>query len=125
MNMENKKTMMIEVPVRWLEVVTDPDTLEEIKTRRIIYGDDEESSAAQNVRFTYDYMTLDLGDIKLFHRYDDAHFILKTYDGDSYCVHLPYEGFKDMYQDMLGINITQLRPMPSITIEDEDDISSN
>jgi hypothetical protein len=108
--------MKVEIPVRWAETVTDPDALEEIKTRRIIYGD-EEAETTSNTTYSYDFMVIDMDDVKLFHRYDDEHFILKLHDGEAYCVHLGYEGFKEVYEDMMNTRIVSLRPMPTLSLD--------
>lgn len=110
--------MKIEIPIRWAETVKDPDALEEIKTRRIITGDDE-LSMPENTKYTYDLLVCDVADIYIFHRYDEGHTILRMTNDEIFCAGIPYQSFKQLYIEMSGQMITEIKPMEDTG---EDDI---
>ena len=109
--------MKIEIPIRWAEPITDPEALEEQKTKRIIWGEDTENPEIP-FKFTYDSMVCDTDDIMSFHRYDEQHFIMKMDGGEAYCVRIPYDTFKELYMELTHSLITEIR---NINIIPEDD----
>lgn len=109
--------MKIEVPIRWKEYIQTPEALEARNNRRIISGD-EDVEVEENVRYYYDYMTFDIEDVIRFYPFNEQHTIVCMVDENSFCVHLPYESFKDIYAESTGKLIMKYRsPEPELIEE--------
>lgn len=74
-----------------------------LNAQRIIHGTDSiEDIEAEDEKYEYGGMVLDMNDIKAFNGVDKVHTCLRFYEGDSFVIKAPYESFKQLYEELTG-----------------------
>lgn len=98
--------MQVQFPIRW----TDKKKLskdEEI-TRRAL-SDADDPFVEIPTEYSYGTIVLDTKDIRNYNDLDDGHCTLRTYQGDSYCINVPFEDLKKIMVELTGQSITLVR----------------
>ena len=97
--------MKIELLCRYTDVKINKEVEEDIKTKRLIHGEDfdEEAEIEKLITTEYGAMVMDTKDVKVFNAVDKDHTCIRMYSGDIYTVMLNYDIFFDLYQSFHGM----------------------
>jgi hypothetical protein len=100
--------MKIQFPVRW----TDKKKLDkdEKLTRNALIEDPEDLEGP--VEYSYGSLVLDTEDIRGYNDIDENHCVIRTYQGDSFCVAIRIEELKSILVELTGENITIISRVP-------------
>lgn len=97
--------MIVELPVRWTTQVLDEESAEE-QYIKSLKGD--RFGSPVKTKHENGYIVLNFSDIRGFHSYGKRRefTVVRVVPADSYCVRIPYEDFKALYQKMTNETIT-------------------
>jgi len=97
--------MKIELMVKWTDVREDEDFKEELKMKKLLGEIEDGEPIKQEKVVTYGPLVIDAKDIKSFNWVDDNHTVIRMYDGESYCINMPYEIWSEVFIRITGETI--------------------
>lgn len=114
---------LFEFTARWVERITDPEELEELRNQQIVNGDEDDEETSYT-KYVYGPLVIDIERILSFNKVDDSITLITMDYDEAYPIQLPYETFRQLYQDSTGCRIATISYKP-ISIEEKDDEESS
>lgn len=116
--------LCFEFSARWArpkEMSEEDEAIRE--TNRILGRNQEPSNDVLNdmFEFVYNPIVLDLNDVKAFNRLDAEHVTVRDYDKDVYIIHMEYDIFATIYEEITGVRIRNINSLNIEQISEDED----